>query len=275
MLRFFLTLLVVLVCHAASHAAEVEVAPGRVNPGDAFMVRLTGAEREPVGVHEGGWLNFASCGDGCFVAIGGVDLDVAAGSYEVRISEGGDIMDVALDVLHKEFPVTDITLQPEKVILSPEDEKRAEREERMLGALWAEATERLWQGKFMLPVDKGLSTAFGVKRIMNRVKTSVHKGLDMKGRQGEPVMASNRGRVALTEDLFYGGNTLVLDHGQGIYTVYMHLSKFEAATDDVVEKGDVIGAVGATGRSTGPHLHFSVKVGATSTNPVAFIRLPL
>jgi murein DD-endopeptidase MepM/ murein hydrolase activator NlpD len=275
MLRIFLTLLVVLICHAASHAAEIEVAPERVNPGDAFMVRLTAAEREPVGVHEGGWLNFASCGDGCFVAIGVVDLDVAAGSYEVRLSEGGETMDVSLDVLHKKFPVTDITLQPEKVTLSPEDEKRAEREAQMLDALWAEATERLWQGKFMLPADKGLSTAFGVKRIMNRVKTSVHKGLDMKGREGEPVMASNRGRVALAEDLFYGGNTLVLDHGQGIYTVYMHLSKFGAATGDVVEKGDIIGAVGATGRATGPHLHFSVKVGVTSTNPAAFTKLPL
>lgn len=261
--------------HVSSLAVEVEVAPGRLNPGDAFMVRITGAELEPAGLHDGGQLNFSSCGEGCFVALGAVGLDAEPGGYEISVSEGAEDRTATLEVVPKEFPEIELTLPPDKVTLSPEDEQRAEREALMLNELWSKDTERLWEGEFIFPLDNELSTGFGVKRIMNKVKTSIHTGVDVRGHNGEPVMAANRGRVVIAEELFFGGNTLVLDHGQGIYTVYMHLSKFDVEIGEVVEKGETIGEVGSTGRATGPHLHYSVKIGAASANPVSITKLPL
>ncbi|NIP22967.1 MAG: M23 family metallopeptidase [Phycisphaerae bacterium] len=184
-------------------------------------------------------------------------------------------MSLPLEVTEGVFPVTRITVDEEKVKLSPEDEKRADREEARLKALWELKTERLWSGGFLIPLRNSYSTLFGTKRIFNNEKESVHSGLDIRGRHGESVWASNRGRVVVAEELFFGGNTVVLDHGLGIYTIYMHLSEIKVAVDDIVEKGKVVGLVGSTGRSTGPHLHFSVKIGSTSTNPLAMTKLPL
>jgi len=99
--------------------------------------------------------------------------------------------------------------------------------------------------------------------------------VDIRGKEGDRVAASNRGRVVLAEELFFGGNTVILDHGQGIFTIYMHLSSFNVKPDDLVSTGDVIGSVGSSGRSSGPHLHFGVKVLGISVNPVSFAKLRL
>jgi hypothetical protein len=275
MRRTVLAILVVLVLNTAALAFEAELFPESVNPGDAFMVRVTGVNEKPIGVYEGGWLNFGTCGEGCFLAIGAVDIAGGAGNHNIALGVEDEKKEFILDVVPKEFPVAEITLQPEKVTLSAEDEKRAERETEMLKAIWAKVSDRLWEGEFIIPVDNNFSTAFGVKRIMNKVKTSVHTGLDIRGKTGEPVKATNRGRVAVAEDLFYGGNALVLDHGQGIYSYYMHLSEFRAEVGDIVEKGDVIGDVGSTGRATGPHLHFGIKISETNANPLSVTMLPL
>lgn len=273
--RVILTLVLIFMARATSLAVEIEVAPGQISPGDAFMVRATGAELEPVGMFEGRVLSFAGCGDGCFVALGAVNLDAKPGEHTISLSVGGKKQSATLKVTPKEFPVIELTLPPDKVTLSPEDEKRAEEEARMLNELWVKETDRLWRGEFISPLDNELSTGFGVKRIMNKVKTSIHTGVDVRGGMGEHVRAANRGKVVLADNLFFGGNTLVIDHGQGIYTVYMHLSKFSAKVGEIVEKGQTVGEVGATGRATGPHLHYAVKIGPVSANPTSIIKLPL
>lgn len=275
MSRCVLAVLFIILLPLASQAAVVEVAPDSLGSGDAFVIKVFGAELEPLGLHDGGRLSFAPCGDGCYVAIGAVDLGIEPGLYKIDLNVEGEEIEVPIEVVPKEFPVIELTLPPGKVTLSPEDERRAEREARMLREFWDRQTERLWEGRFILPLDNELSTVFGVKRIMNKVKESIHTGVDVRGRTGEPVKAANRGRVVVAQDLFFGGNTVVLDHGQGIYTVYMHLSKFGVEVGDIVEKGDIVGEVGATGRATGPHLHYTVKVGKTNTNPISFTELPL
>jgi murein DD-endopeptidase MepM/ murein hydrolase activator NlpD len=133
----------------------------------------------------------------------------------------------------------------------------------------------MWEGKFIAPLENEISTVFGTKRVMNEKWTSVHRGMDIRGKEGEQVRASNSGKVVLSEELFYGGNTLVLDHGQGIFSVYMHLSGFNVKSGDIVSKGDAIGLVGSSGRSTGPHLHFGVKVVGINVNPVSLMKLEL
>jgi hypothetical protein len=275
MLKSVFAVMLILMLSATAFALEAQVLPESVYPGDAFMVRVRGADAKPLGVYHGGWLNFAPCGEGCYEAIAAIDLGDKPGEKKISINAFEDNKDILLMVLPKEFPVTHLTLQPGKVTLSPEDEARAERETEMLKKLWKTVTAKSWKGEFAMPLDNSFSTAFGVKRIMNNVKTSVHTGLDIRGRTGEPVRATNSGTVVVAQELFYGGNTLVLDHGQGIYSYYMHLSKFMANVGDVVKKGDVVGEVGMTGRATGPHLHFGVKISETNANPLSVTKLPL
>jgi murein DD-endopeptidase MepM/ murein hydrolase activator NlpD len=126
-----------------------------------------------------------------------------------------------------------------------------------------------------MPLDTAVSTAYGTRRIFNHKHESIHRGMDLRGTEGAPVHACNAGKVVMTDDLFFGGRTLVIDHGMGIFSLYMHLSGFASAPGDAVNKGDVIGYVGATGRSSGPHLHFGVKVRGISVNPASLMNLEL
>ncbi|MBI4825143.1 MAG: M23 family metallopeptidase [Nitrospirae bacterium] len=166
-----------------------------------------------------------------------------------------------------------MTLPEEKVTLSPEDSLRVEKEFLMQEEIWKSANEKIWDGGFVSPTDTAVSEKFGVTRIMNEKKASVHKGIDLKAGSGASVKAINSGKVVLNEDLFYGGNTLIIDHGMGLFSVYMHLSKFNVKNGDEVAKGDVIGFAGMTGRATGPHLHMSVKLQGVSVNPEALMKL--
>jgi len=260
----------------AAQAFEAGVEPAEVKPGDAFVVRVTGAREVPAGSVEGGdRLNFGACGQGCYMALGVLDVDSSPGARRVTVEAGGESATLALRVGEGKFPLQRLTLPEDKVTLSPEDEKRAEMEAVRLRAIFSDVTERMWEGGFVMPLGNSFSTEFGAKRIMNGKKTSVHRGIDIRGRSGEPVKAVNAGRVVLGEDLFYGGNTLVIDHGQGVFSVYMHLSAFDVSPGDAVSKGQVVGRVGATGRATGPHLHLSIKIGQTSANPVSVVSLPL
>jgi murein DD-endopeptidase MepM/ murein hydrolase activator NlpD len=176
-------------------------------------------------------------------------------------------------VKYKHFPVIKLTLPEASVFLSPEDMTRVEKDERLLRSIWSTESDRMWNEGFVLPLENELSTPFGTKRIINKKKISVHRGVDIKGKMGDEVKASNHGRVVLTEELFFGGNTVIIDHGTGIYSIYMHLSKFNVIPGDLVSKGDIIGFVGSSGRSSGPHLHFGLKVHGTNTNPVSFVKL--
>jgi murein DD-endopeptidase MepM/ murein hydrolase activator NlpD len=268
-------LFLVLLSHTPSFAFQAEVAPSGVNPGDPFVLRVTGLKDQPHAQFEGRELYFSSCGEGCYLAIGVLGLEDMPGTYEIAVRAVGVEETIALEANHAKFPVQNLTLPEDKVTLSPEDQRRVEEEDRKLSAIWDNVTERLWEGGFILPLDNSLSTVFGARRTMNGKKKSVHRGIDIRGKEGEGVRASNTGRVVLAEELFYGGNTVVLDHGLGIYTIYMHLSRFAVGPGEKVLKGQVIGEVGSTGRVTGPHLHFGIKVNTTTANPVSFSRLPL
>lgn len=133
---------------------------------------------------------------------------------------------------------------------------------------------RLWYEPFMQPRKARVTSPFGTGRRVNGVWRSRHYGLDLDGRRGEPVQASNRGVVALVGDFFYGGISVYLHHGDGLMTVYHHLSRALVAAGDTVQRGQVIGRVGATGRVTGPHLHWGAQYGAVSFDPTDLLNLP-
>jgi len=259
------------------NALQVTAEPQTVGPGDPFLIRITGLgnARHPAASFAGRKLMFVPCGEDCSLAVCAADLALKPGTYRIAVSEGKRKRRATITVRRHLPTVMRITLPPDKVTLSPDDLQRVAREENLLKALWLEQTDKMWDGSFLLPLQNEVSTPFGVKRIINEEKMSIHKGIDIRGRAGEEVRASNSGTVVLAEELYFGGNTLVISHGMGIFTVYMHLDSIGTNTGKDVSKGDIIGFVGSTGRSTGPHLHFGVKVHDVSVNPVTFTKLKL
>lgn len=278
LLLFFVAALVVLSSWISSvHAFEVQAEPTAVIPGDTFLVRVSGVKGNtlPEASFSGKPLSFASCADGCFFAIGATDSKTGPGRRTIEVTVGTKKKRLPITIRRHVFPVIQLTLPPGKVSLSQEDSERAGREDKLLKSFWTQCSEKVWQGGFSLPMDSEISTQYGVKRIINKTNESIHRGIDIRGKQGDDVRASNSGKIVLAEELFFGGNTLVMDHGMGIYTVYMHLAGFNRKSGESVLKGDVIGFVGSTGRSTGPHLHFGIKVQELSVNPVSFAKLKL
>jgi murein DD-endopeptidase MepM/ murein hydrolase activator NlpD len=275
----FLWLLFFLILPAYSFAKPIhaEISPKKISPGDAFIIRVTGVENgKPVSACFGKKeIPFGNCGEGCYLAIWAVDIQTKPKAYKVNVTAGKKKIKLKLLVKKSNFPELHLSLPDEKVFPSPEDLERVEKENKKLKDIWQNASEKLWEGKFVPPLENEISTVFGAKRVMNEKWTSVHRGMDIRGKEGEQVRASNSGKVVLSEELFYGGNTLVLDHGQGIFSIYMHLSGFNVKSGDVVSKGDAIGLVGSSGRSTGPHLHFGVKVAGINVNPVSLMKLQL
>ena len=278
LLLFCLAALLVLLSFVSSvDAFEVQAEPSAIMPGDAFLVRVS--DVKGVALPEASFsskpLFFASCGFGCFFAIGSTDSKTNPGKRTVEVTVGRKKKRLPITIRRHVFPVIQLTLPPGKVTLSGEDSERADREDKLLKSFWTQQSEKVWQGSFNLPLENEISTQYGVKRIINKTKESIHNGIDIRGKEGEEVLASNSGKVVLAEELFFGGNTLLLDHGMGIYSVYMHLAGFNRKSGESVLKGDVIGFVGSTGRSTGPHLHFGIKAQELSVNPVSFAKLKL
>jgi len=274
-LQYLIPALCVLIGYSHADAFQARLLPSKINPGDAFLVKVSEAGKQETlaAFLNGKEILLSRCGETCFIGIGAVALETNPGRYLIHLQMGEKSVQLPLLVKRMRFPTRFLTLPKEKVFLSPEDLERSEREEERLRLLWMTVTDRVWEGSFLFPLKQGISTPFGTKRMMNRKVTSIHKGVDIRGKEGDEVKASNRGRVIFAEELFFGGNTIILDHGQGIFTVYMHLSSFSVKPEDVVSKGDIIGSVGSSGRSSGPHLHFGVKVQGISVNPVSFVKL--
>ncbi|NUQ20181.1 MAG: M23 family metallopeptidase [Gemmatimonadaceae bacterium] len=134
-------------------------------------------------------------------------------------------------------------------------------------------TPRLWREPFTAPRSSTITSRFGKGRVFNGTVSSRHLGVDFRGASGDPVRAANRGVVALVDTTYLGGRVVYVDHGEGIVTAYMHLSKALVAAGDTVARGQRIGLVGATGRVTGPHLHWAARYGALTVNPLGLLEL--
>ena len=137
----------------------------------------------------------------------------------------------------------------------------------------AHQTERLWREPFVAPRSSRITSEFGTAREFNGKVTSRHLGLDFAGAVGDPVRAANRGRVALVARFYLAGNVVYLDHGEGLISAYFHLSRTDVKLGDIVERGQIIGAVGQTGRVTGPHLHWVTRYGGTTVSPMSVLGL--
>ena len=257
-------------------AFHVTVTPETVSPGDLFLLQTrTGPYKSASAEFLGKTIKLHRTENNRYVAFVPVDVNTTPGNYDLLVSAGEDKFPSSVTVQSKEFETIQLTLPEGKVTLSPENQKRATDEAELLNNIWTLNNDKKWNGRFLKPLSTETSTEFGVKRIMNKKKTSVHRGMDFRGKEGTPIQSLNAGTVVLNKDLFYGGNTLIIDHGMGLYAVYMHLSEFKAAKGDKVAKGQTVGLVGMSGRATGPHLHLSVKLNGVSVNPESLFRLQL
>jgi murein DD-endopeptidase MepM/ murein hydrolase activator NlpD len=213
-------------------------------------------------------------------ALLGIDLEKAPGTYPLLVrvhvaATGPKSCTLQVPVRAGKFAIEKLQVAPEFVEPSPEQIKRADQEgERLHAILDQITTQKLWSGDFRVPLD-GVTTGgnFGKRRILNGQPRSPHSGVDFPALTGTLVHAAQSGRVALAEELFFGGNTVVVDHGLGVYTSYNHLSEIDVKTGDELQSGQVVGKVGATGRVTGPHLHWALTVQRARVNPLQLVKL--
>jgi murein DD-endopeptidase MepM/ murein hydrolase activator NlpD len=166
-----------------------------------------------------------------------------------------------------------LKVDPRHVRPRPDDLERIRREQAELKEIYTSGSRsRLWQGGFQAPVPGEMNGPFGTRRLFNGELQSQHSGVDFRAQAGDPVHTAGAGMVSLAKDLFYSGNAVIIDHGAGVFTSYSHLSRMTVAVGQRVEKGAVIGLAGATGRATGPHLHWGAKVNHVSVNPLTLMR---
>jgi murein DD-endopeptidase MepM/ murein hydrolase activator NlpD len=182
--------------------------------------------------------------------------------------DNGDSGTLPIEIVAREFGRESLKVNPKYTDLDEATLARVKEEEVVLDAIWQQATpERYWKGAFLKPTAGTPGSPFGLRRFFNDQPRSPHSGLDLKAAAGTPVYASNYGKVVLAADLFFTGNTIVIDHGLSLYTIYAHLSKIDVKEGDQVDRAQPIGLVGATGRVTGAHLHWAVKLGGARVDP--------
>ncbi len=206
----------------------------------------------------------------------GADLKRKAGLYTciVRSTFSGFKKRYHIRIKSKNYGVRRLKVPRKKVILDAASLKRARREAATIRTLWTtDYTLPKWKGNFMMPVNGDIVGTFGKRSIINNLRKSPHTGVDLKGNKGDDVKAINNGKVILVADYFFTGNSVFLDHGGGIISMYFHLDKILVRKGDAVKKGNVIGLVGETGRVTGPHLHWGVRINGARVNPLALIEL--
>lgn len=258
---------------------QIEAIPPKVLPGEAFVVRVSGTftgdapEVKVAGLREPVPLVF--CGQGCLEGIAGVAMKTAPGRLGITARYQDEEVAAGLLVGRTSFPVERLTVDRKKVVLSRRDERRANAEELRMKEIYKERSNIAhWGGiGFIMPVEDRVTLKFGTRRIFNNKKVSIHRGMDIRGMVGTPVHAMSRGRVVLAGDLFFGGGTVIIDHGQGVFSTYMHLSGILAVEGEYVEQSQAVGLVGATGRVTGPHLHLAVKVRGVDVSPASLAGL--
>jgi len=269
--------------HAQSHSSwKVTLEPARPVNGSPVLLRVT----SPVQLVslQGTWMDHKiafryteHCH--CWYAMAGVALSTKPGKYPVQL-QGDSATEHGLAFTHEvlihagHYPSTTISVAPEYVEPPKELEARIEQEQAVKKKAFADTSVvPVWTGKFAPPSDTAVSGPFGSARVFNGKTKNQHTGLDFHAAIGTPIHATNRGKVILARSLYFEGNCVMVDHGDGLETLYLHLSEFKVKEGDMVGKGQLLGLSGGTGRATGPHLHFAVRWQGTYLDPATLLKL--
>lgn len=181
---------------------------------------------------------------------------------------------VTLRIIDGNYKSEIINVPKEKVSLSTENKTRVEKEYKEAMSIYEKSSSNLYtKGEYIYPLKSEITSSFGTKRVYNGSLKSYHSGTDFKAKIGTDIKAVNDGIVVLSENRFYAGNSIIIDHGQGIYSCYYHLNKMNFKKGDKVQKGNIIALSGSTGRVTGPHLHFAFRINGIQVDPLQAINL--
>lgn len=209
----------------------------------------------------------------------GLDLDTKPGEQKAAAlltMDDGRVRrrQITVSVRPKKYPTSHLKVAERFTRLSKANLSRANRESKEVAAAYRPVTTDIVPTRaFTVPIAGVTGTNFGERRVFNGEPRAPHSGADLRAATGTPVHATNRGRAVLAKSLFFTGNTVILDHGLGIVSLYAHLSRIDVKRGDVVEKGQIIGLVGATGRVTGPHLHWAMRVQGARVDPFSLVGL--
>ncbi len=262
-----------LVLAAGSAAPLVAIRARALQPGEVVAVTITAAASDaPITVRafDRSWPVYAD-GRGRWRALVGIDLGVRPGRHVLEVVSASGRLEQPLTVRPHAFPTRRLTVDPDLVNPPPEALERIERETREFAAIWASSSaERLWRA-FEKPVPDAANSAFGTRSFYNGQARSPHSGADFLSPEGRPVKAPAAGRVVLAASRYFTGNTVVIDHGMGLFSMLAHLSEMDVAAGEDVEAGQLIGKVGATGRVTGPHLHWTIRLEGARVDPLSLL----
>ena len=258
--------------------------PARLVNGMPVLFRVT--TPKPVRALSGNWLGHEiafsfDASHKSWFALGGASLETKPGAYPIQLrAETSGRQTISFEkkirVERQRYPRVQLKVPGRYTAPSPEDQRQIEQDKATKeDAFKTLSPGREWKGSFAAPVNAAISDVFGVERVFNGSVQSTHQGLDFRVPGGTPVAAVNSGRVILAQPLFFEGNCVVIDHGQGLLTLYLHLSKFSVKEGDDVSKGQQIGLSGGTGRATGPHLHLAVRWQGVYLNPQVLLKLRL
>ncbi len=266
--------------------------PTRLVNGMPVLFRVT--TPKPVRALSGNWLGHEivftfDASHKSWFALAGASLETKPGAYPIELhgetlagqsagsSEGQAIaFEKKIRVERQRYPRVQLKVPGRYTAPSPEDQRQIAQDKETKAQIFETVSRgREWKGSFAAPVNAEISDVFGVERVFNGSVQSTHQGLDFRVPSGTPVAAVNSGRVILARLLFFEGNCVVIDHGQGLLTLYLHLSKFSVKEGDDVSKGQPIGLSGGTGRATGPHLHLAVRWQGVYLNPQVLLKLRL
>ena len=271
--------LLILLLPAQALAGVPTLEPPVVDNGGVALLRWHGAPpSEAVARFNNRLYNLRSTPQG-MLALLGTDLELTPGSYPVEVTAvdprgEAESFHLRLEVRQAVRPEERLTLPPAKVTPSdPAVLKRIEKERALLADLFSrQQTPPLWES-FAHPVTDPVGSPFGLRRILNGQPKSPHAGVDFRSPAGTPVRAAASGKVAFAGDLFYTGMTVIIDHGEGLFSLYAHLQTIDCSPGELLDAGTVLGRVGSTGRSTGPHLHWGVKLRGDRVDPLALTEL--
>ncbi len=258
--------------------------PARLVNGTPVLFRVT--TPAPVRTLSGNWLGHEigfsfDASHKSWFALAGISLETKRGGYPIQLHAetfAGEALsfEKEIRVERQRYPRVLLKVPARYTAPSAEEQRQIEQDkETKTEAFKTLSPEREWKGSFAPPVNAEISDVFGVERVFNGSVESTHQGLDFRAPSGTSVAAVNSGHIILARSLFFEGNCIVIDHGQGLLTLYLHLSKFLIKEGDDVNKGQAIGLSGGTGRATGPHLHLAVRWQGVYLDPQVLLKLHL
>lgn len=259
---------------------DIAVRARAVEPGEALVVTIpTPPKATDVRVQAFGKdIRAFQIDAATWEALVGIDLDDKPGDATIevraRVEDTRIIARKIVTVLPHDFPTRRLTVDEQYVNPPEATMERIAKEQKELEAIWANSVQtRLWSGAFERPVPQENNSAFGSRSIFNDQPRSPHSGADFLSPAGTPIHAPNAGRIMLAKELYFTGNTVIIDHGLGMFSLMAHLSAIDVHEHDVVKTGQLLGAVGATGRVTGAHLHWAVRIASARVDPLSVIEV--